>query len=253
MRIEAITVCVNYADFLNQVARHNLPHFDRWVVVTKPDDKATRDACRRFSLECITTQDFDRSGDFAKSRGIERGLAHLEGTDWLLHLDADIALPADFREVLRDAHLAEDALYGCDRLNVTGWDAWKRIEAAGLWSRTNHWFVPIDRADCKLGARVCNNRHGYTPIGYFQLWHGDSYNWRGAPAKRYPLTHGTAARTDVAHALHWDRRQRILIPELLVWHLESGRSNMGVNWHGRCTPQFGPKSGKPERREEPYC
>jgi hypothetical protein len=240
MRIEAVTVCVNYADFLKQVAPHNLPHLDRWVIVTAPEDVETRALCRACSLECITTRDFARDAEFAKSRGIERGLAHVEASDWLLHLDADVALPADFREVLRDAHLGEDAIFGCDRLNVSGFDAWKRVERRGLWSRTNQWFVPLDRPDCRRGARVCNSRHGYTPIGYFQLWHGDSFNWRGAPAKRYPLTHGTAARTDVAHALHWDRRQRLLVPELLVWHLESGPGHMGANWQGRRTPRFGP-------------
>ena len=78
------------------------------------------------------------------------------------------------------------------------------------------------------------------PPRNFQLWHGDSSNWSGAPAKRYPLIHGTAARTDVAHALHWDRQQRIHIPELLVWHLESEPASMGANWKGRKTARFGP-------------
>ncbi len=243
MRIEAITVCVDYADFLKAVAPHNLPHFDRWVIVTTPEDEETRSACRALSLECVTTREFYRDGQqFAKSRAIERGLCHLEGSDWLLHIDGDVALPIDFRQVLQDAHLNEVAIHGCDRLNVMGWRAWKRVEARGLWSRPNEWFVPTVRPDCELGARVCNHRHGYTPIGFFQLWHGSSYNWRGSPAKRYPLIHGTAARTDVTHALHWDRRERIHIPELLVWHLESEPSPMGANWKGRTTTRFGPAS-----------
>src|SRR5438132_4131231 len=101
MRIEAVTICVNYADFLRAVAPFNLPHLDRWVIVTTPEDEETRTACRACSLECVTTNDFQRDGDpFAKSRGIERGLAHIEGRDWILHLDADIALPADFQAVL---------------------------------------------------------------------------------------------------------------------------------------------------------
>jgi len=241
MQPEAVTVCVGYADFLREVAALNRPHFVRWVVVTTPEDEETRAVCRASSIDCVTTRDFARNGaDFGKGFGIERGLSHLQGRGWVLHLDADIALPADFQQVVEDAHLDAAHLYGVDRLNVTGYDAWKRVKARGLWCRPSAWAVELDRPDCKLGARVANTRHGWTPIGFFQLWHGSESNWREFPAKRYPDHHGTAARTDVQMALQWDRRQRTLIPELLVWHLESEAAAMGANWKGRKTARFGP-------------
>ena len=42
----------------------------------------------------------------------------------------------------------------------------------------------------------------------------------------------TAARTDVQFALLWDRRDRVLIPELVVFHLEPEAAPMGANWNG---------------------
>lgn len=156
MNIEAVSVCVGYADFLAAVAPINRPLLDRWMIVTTPDDHETRQLCRQFSLECVLSDDHKRGGDFCKGRMIERGLAMLEGYEWMLHLDADIALPHDFHQVLEDAHLDESHIYGCDRLNVNGWDAWQRVLKQGLWCRRNAWGVELERPDTTLGMRVAN-------------------------------------------------------------------------------------------------
>ena len=37
-KLEAVTVCVGYADFLGVVAEANRHLFDRWVIVTTPGD-----------------------------------------------------------------------------------------------------------------------------------------------------------------------------------------------------------------------
>ena len=250
MILEAATVCVGYGDFLAQMAPINRPLLDRWIVVTTPGDEETRDVCRKCSIECVVSDDHQRNGSFGKGRMINRALSMLETDGWIIHLDADVALPHDLHQVLDDAHLHEKTLYGCDRLNVVGWDAWQRVCNKGLWCRSNVWGVELSRPDTKLGMRVANPGHGYTPIGFFQLWHADAYNWQGAPDRRYPEQHGTAARTDVKHALQWDRRQRVLIPELLVWHAESEPSPMGKNWAGRTSKRFGPEASA--KSHKPY-
>jgi len=242
MKVEAVTVCVNYAGELREVAAFNRPHFDRWVVVTRAGDHATREVCRQYSMEVLLSDDFDRDGPFNKARAINRGLAMLRGDSWQMHIDADIALPMDFDAVLADAHLDEKCIYGCDRFNVTSVEAWNRVKAKGLLARSNGWSIDMDRQDCKIGARVANREYGYTPIGFFQLWHGPTHVSHGMMPRMYPIQHGTAARTDVQHAYQWDRRRRVLIPELMVWHLEPGNAPMGANWNGRTTPAFGATS-----------
>lgn len=240
MRIEAVTVCVNYGDFLAAVAPHNRPLLDRWVIVADQADEETRAVCRRFSLEYLPIDEFKTDGPFSKGRGINRGLDQLRGDGWCLHLDADIALPADMRQCLDDAQLNEACLYGCDRLNVVGYPAWQTVQAGGLLARRNGFLVNKGQAHTRIGGQVADVGVGYVPIGFFQLWHGSRSHSSLPPRRRYPMVQGTAARTDVQFGLHWDRRDRVLLPELLVFHLESEEAGMGTNWKGRKTARFGP-------------
>lgn len=227
--IEAVTVCVGYADLLAVMAPFNRSLLHRWIVVTNPKDHATKRVCERFGIEWVESEDHGRDNQpFNKGRMIDRGLSMLGGRDWLLHLDADVALPADLHPILVDAHLDPTCIHGCDRLNVVGHEAWQKAVATGLRCRHNPWGVHVDREHTNLGMRIANERLGYTPIGFFQLWHGST-------ARKYPIHHGTAARSDVQHSLQWDRRKRVHIPELLVWHLETEQAPMGANWNGRTT------------------
>ena len=54
------------------------------------------------------------------------------------------------------------------------------------------------------------------------------------------MTRHDATHDDVAHAIQWARRDRVLIPELIVAHLESEPAKLGANWDGRKTKPFGP-------------
>jgi len=231
--IEAVSVCVGYGDILRLVAHHNRPLLDRWVVVTAPGDSTTRQVCRECSIECLVTDEAKRDGPFSKGRLIDRGLAMLGGRGWLLHVDADTALPCDTHQVLEEAYLDESCIYGCDRLNVIGEDAWARTSAGGLWSRNNPWLCNLAKPETSVGGRVANTGLGYTPIGFFQLWHGSASVWRESHTRRYPRYDGTAAHTDVAHSLQWDVRKRIHLPSMVVYHFETESAPMGANWNGR--------------------
>lgn len=242
MKVEAVTVCVNYSSELEEVADANRRLLDRWIVVTTPQDKQTLNVCAKYSIETIVSTEVERGGDFAKARLINKGLRMLKGDSWLLHLDADMALPLDFHQCLDDAYLIPGNIYGSFRLCCPGPVCWDSIRAQGLYSRERNWLVEFRKRhpSCYVGGIPCGPGVGYTPIGFFQLWHGSETLVHKHNRKMYPITHGNAARTDTQFAMLWDRANRILIPELMCFHLEHAEAKefMGYNWRGRKTPPF---------------
>ena len=243
MRIEAVTVCVGYGDFLAVTARENQHLLEDWVIVTSPDDIETRDVCRRHSIRYVLSEDFRRGGPFNKARLIQRAIDQVGGKDWILHLDADIVLPRQLRSLLDMAHVDDRVIYGADRCNLVGYQSWLHLKRdKGCWD--NHSFGNYLRFEdsATIGSRWCSKLHGYVPIGFFQLWHGAHMIDRGMHQRHYPYHHGDAARTDVQFALQWDRRFRQLLPEIVVLHLESAPSALGANWKGRTTTRFGPRA-----------
>ncbi len=253
MRIEAVTVCVGYADFLNETARHNRHVFDRWIVITRLDDKETIATCKRHNLHCLTNAEFGRAGEpFNKGRAISIGMTHLSTDAWNLQIDADIVLPSDTRRQLEIAHLDPACLYGVDRICLHSWDEWKRLESSGyLHDQHGHHLVTLFPEAGEPGARVVRGKFGWVPIGYFQLWHGSEGVHEGMRWKDYPDNNSSAAHSDIKFALHWDRRNRVLIPEIIALHLESTRQPYGVNWGGRKTPPFGPP--RHHHPKPPHC
>lgn len=251
MKIEAVIVCKDYADFLEETLPENLPHLDRLVIVTHPNDHRTRALCAKFTVDCVLTEVFHEDGDvFNKGRAINVGLGHLRGLEWFLHLDADIVLPHNFRGLLQRARLEKTFLYGCDRQNVYGADHWDEHKAKRVPYYAHRYFVePIK--EFPIGARIIHEEHGYTPIGYFQLWHKSK-------GVKYPIAQGNAEHTDVLFACNWTRAQRVLLPEVFVYHLESGGGpvEMGANWNGRKTPEFKRRRPHPHPHPcppRPYC
>jgi hypothetical protein len=238
--LEAITVCVNYADFLEEVLPHNLPHLDRLVVVTSHQDRATRELCRKWSVECIPTDAFFEKGEaFNKGHAINVGLGALRQRGWILQLDADVALPVTFRNMLAKSGLRRDCIYGVERCSVVGWRGWRRLQAE--WHRTpqfSYHYLVASPAETPMGAQVVHKQFGWVPIGFFQMWHSEYMHQQDI---RYPDTEGNAENVDVQWALRWPRRQRLLLPTVRVFHLESEGAPMGANWNGRVTKLFGPE------------
>ena len=242
MLLEAVTVCFNYSDFLAETIPYNIGHFDRWVIVTGKDDLDTQKVCRRFSLPYLVTDEVYRDGDeFNKGRAVIKGLDHLSSEGWVLHLDADMALPAHTRKAIDMAHCQNDTIYGVDRVMVKTWDQWQKLQRTG-WLRGQfgkNCYVDFPQG-FQVGTRWVSAEHGYCPIGDFQLWWGRSDLVHGHHSKVYPHRHNDAARSDIQHSLYWDRRQRQLMPEIIAAHLESEPSTLGVNWKGRKSKPFGP-------------
>lgn len=234
MKIEAVIVCKDYADFLACSLPENIHHLDRIVVVTSPCDWDTRNLCNKLGVDCLDTDVFNDYGDkFNKARAINLGLSHLRHDEWLLQLDADIVLPPRFRDMLNHARLQETKIYGADRLNVVGHEAWLDLKASGL-TQFQWRYLVSPPSGLSLGSRLMHMEYGYCPIGYFQLWHARQN-------RKYPINAGSAEHSDVLFATQWDRPRRVLLPELFVYHLESEPAPMGTNWGGRKTAPFTPE------------
>lgn len=247
--IEAITVCVGYGDFLAATLPENLPVLDDLVVITSPDDEETRAVCRKHNVHHVLSEEYLRGGPFNKARLINRVIDQVGGKDWILHLDADIVLPRQFRRKLEWADLDERCIYGADRQSIVGWEEWQAFKRhVDRWDNHTHemgfWWHPR----YPVMSRLVSSIHGYTPIGCFQLFHGSAVIQHNMHVRRYPIQHQDAARTDHQFSLQWDRRYRQLLPEVILLHLESEQGPHGANWCGRTTKRFGPQ---PDLREDP--
>src|SRR5579885_73227 len=216
MYIEAVTVCVNYSEFLREVIPFNAGIFNRWLIVTDSKDEETKDLCHKHNLEFLATDDFYRDGaKFDKARGIDRGLQQLSHKDFVCHVDADVILPPHTRNTLHSINLDKNTIYGCDRVIVTGWERWQRLKGSGFlhnFSRSHHFNICFP-GGYNVGARWGDLHGGWTVIGFFQLWHSSATMRKGIRTRRYSsYGHSDAARTDVQYSLLWDREHRQLIP-----------------------------------------
>lgn len=244
MKIEAVSVCVEYGDFLAHALPQNKGQFDRWVIVTAPHDEQTRALCEHYHVECVVTDAFFANDKaFDKAAGINAGLARLKRDGWVAHIDADIVLPPRGREMIERGALDQRAIYGIDRMLCESFEDWCRHLS---WPEIMHSNGIIVAQEFPHGARLLKSE-GWAPIGFFQLWNPGT-----SGIATYP-DHGSVDRGDVAFARLWPREWRHLIPELLAIHLASEHEDgMGRNWRGRRSQPFGPQGAR-HRRHGVYC
>lgn len=193
MKLHAVTVCVNYADYLSR-------SLDRWaaapvLVVTTPADTETQDLCHRHGVPVHTTNVFYASGaKFNKGAAIVEAIESricIDCIDWLLLFDSDIIPPANWLDQVKGANLRLGDLYGAPRTTEAG----ELIDDGEL-------------------------------AGYFHLFHTSDPN-----AKRRPLldTHWYhAGNYDSEFIKRWDIDNRVLLPFSVIHLGERGR-----NWCGR--------------------
>lgn len=238
---EAVLTCSKYDDFLKVTLPITLHHVKRVVVVTSDQDfdQPTRELCRFFNVECITTDMmYGNKARFAKGKAINRGLDLLGQKGWTVHLDADIALPdhtSHALQMLEDHGSLDDrCIYGIDRVDCSSAPDFRKYLYE--WGPQHRYscLVEVPR-HFPLSGRYIHPTDGYVPIGYFQLWNGKNM---GEHTIRYPEKEPNAIRNDVQFALKWPASRRILLPEIIAIHLNSIGAPLGANWDGRQTPRF---------------
>jgi hypothetical protein len=235
--ITALTVSVNYTDFLVHILEENYSLFDRWVIVTDTSSRDVVFECNKYSnVVCIQTDVFYKDGaKFNKWAGINEALKLIDD-GWVLFLDSDIVLHKETRRILNNLSLKEDCIYGVDRVNCNAdeWEVYRKKRNMLV----NSWL--LTSAGLSLGSRLVhiyghegdNGKFaGWNPLGFFQLVHRKSFNL-------YPQNSKGADHCDIVFARLYPRDKRILIPEILAIHLESEFVIKGTNWYGRISMPF---------------
>jgi hypothetical protein len=235
MKIEAVTVCMNYADFLAHSVPLNMHHFDRWIIVTEPKDFHTQDVCKYYGLEFITTYEANlHKGEFHKGKCVTLALNELSKTDWLLLIDADTILQPNFRDVMNrlniDEELDKSCLYTIDRVRFESFDEWIKF---------------YTRPSYHLGNRSRDGRFclpNFVPTGFFQMWHSST------GVVEYIHEWAECGGEDIRFSYLWPRNKRIFIPETTCYHIASGPE---CNWTGRKSKPF--KIDRPEKEKQNVC
>lgn len=239
--IEAFTVSIGYADVLRFVIEHNIGLFDRWIIGTSPSDEETRELCRKWGIYCLLSDDHKRHGaQFNKGRLIERMLHMSANQAWRVHVDGDMILPTSFRNRFRAAEPDSRCIYGVDRVMIKSYEEYLEFRDSGYQQHDYHCRIKFPPG-LPVGTRWGTETVSYAVIGAFQCWHSDSDTYRGVRIRPYPdRFQNDACRTDLQFSCQWDRRQRLLLPEIVAVHLESEPAKLGANWKGRTTKRFGP-------------
>ena len=233
MKLEAVTVCVDYSDFLAFTIPLNRTYFDRYVIVTSESDTKTQLLCDYYNVTCVRTNAFYEAGaTFNKAKGINEGIKRLSLDGAVLHLDADIYLPPLFRTIFEKLNLDKKSVYGFDRFNCKGFDKWIEFLSNPKLIYKN-WCYQDNNIFPKVDRFMPYYDEGYIPIGFAQLWFP-----RESGISFYPQEHGYADRTDVLFAKQWEKGYRKFIPELIGIHLESNDAINGINWKGRKSSSF---------------
>lgn len=248
MYIEAVTVCVNYSDFLAHTLPLNKQHFDHWVIITSREDRETQRLCSYYNVECLVTDKFTEDGSpFNKAKAINEGLLYHSKRDWMVHIDADIVLPPLFRNMVQKFVSDKKSIYGIDRLMCPDFAEWMKYTQKPKVMYEKWIYIHMDAFP--IAARVADyNGNGYAPIGYFQMWHPQTSN-----QSLYPEEHGAADRTDMMFAKRWPRENRHLVPEIIAIHLDSENATIedtGKNWYGRKTIPFGYEGTQPPEENQ---
>jgi len=213
--LEAVLVCKQYDDFLKITLPINKKHFDNYVVVTTEEDIATQNACKENNVKFVLSENFCLNGPFNMGAATNDGFKALEKKDWILRLDADIALPDDFREQINKLELDKEYLYTASRLMRETFEQWEKYKL----SEEGH------KEDDIQGS------------GYFQMFNvfskvlKDRHPW-------YSNSFPTAQGCD------WDFRD-LWLKKNLTKPLKFSVIHLGpawINWSGRVTKTFDKKN-----------
>lgn len=121
--IVAITVCINYSDYLGSTLPSNAKAIDVMYLGTSSKDEHTIALCKDHPNVRVFEFDEDtvvkaRGAKLNKSgmvRAMQEDAHRTYPNAWILILDADIILPPDFKSLVTTFALSTEGLYGITR------------------------------------------------------------------------------------------------------------------------------------------
>jgi hypothetical protein len=216
-RIEAVSVCVDYGDFLRRTLPSKIRQFDRYVVVTASHDELTQRVAKDCGAQLVVSDACYLHGDaLNKARMLNEGLKALDLDDWLCFTDPDIFLPADFGSRLGDLVLNPGCLY---------------------YSRRNQLPPGCELPDWSQagGYEFGDPPTNHSPWGYLQLVNVRARALAGHDLRRlFPAVFCSAASVDHWLQARWEPSKRVSLYDFdsgfLTVHIPHGR--LGERWNG---------------------
>ena len=180
----------------------NMRHLSSCVVVTAPEDEATRAVAAAVPGVRVHVTDAHRrhGARFNKGLMIEEGFDVLGRAGWLAIWDADCLWP----DAMPLGDLRPDTLYGAKRR---------------ILDEPSAWHPAFDWGSCPV-------RKDAGPIGFLQIFHASSPYLAGRHPW-YDVSFAHAGGADARFMLFWPSGRRVLLPVELL-HL--GR--VDFNWFG---------------------
>lgn len=206
MKIHALTVCVNYADWFEHSAERWMKGLASLTLVTSSRDEETPKLAERIGARLFVTDIFYKDGaSFNKGRAMEQARRILpEWEDWFLFFDADIVPEADWYKKLCAAAPEPGKLYGA-------------------WRHQCNDLSRIDSLDWpKIPDALCDG-------GYFHLFHTSDARANGGD-QQAPLL-----ETCWSHAGVYDSVFKKRWPNELLAAVPIRLTHIGEreNWTGR--------------------
>jgi hypothetical protein len=215
-RIEAISISVDYGDYLRRTLPVKVKQFDRYVVVTASHDRLSQQVAKECGADLVVSDICYEDGDaFNKGRLLNEGLKHLDLSDWICFTDPDIFFPPWWREKINDLVLNPGCLYYSQR---------RQLLPAGPeqpnWHRLHEDYQANNPAD------------DHSSWGYFQLL---NVRARALGGKlEYPTIFCSAGSVDYWLQAQWQEGKKISLakfdPSLAVVHIFHGP--IAGKWNG---------------------
>jgi hypothetical protein len=244
------TCCVNYSDFLAATYPHNRKYFDRFIVVTSPDDIKTHAYCEANGIKLILSNAYKKDGStFNRAAMLNVAIDYIQevmwSNDWAVSIDVDVII-----DIVDDSHaIVSDKWVGKKNPFIATWADEITATQPGYFTET---YLSYKRNKGKIYG--CPRKmitephpdgidHYRKPdvgewfdypynlsayLGYFQMFHTST----GA---RNDESYKTVDNSDTAFV---DRNFGInncrVLSDVVCYHLGAN----GVNWNGRVSKEW---------------